>query len=77
LGACNPELAHRTLQKEPQIGLLLPCNVVVRVDRGAVRIGFMDPTAVLGLIDRPGVRPVAADIKQRLQRVSRAVAAIV
>lgn len=75
LGACNPRLAQRVLEVEPQIGLLLPCNVVVREDRGTVRIEFMDPTSVLALVDRPEVAPVAAEVKERLQRVCRAVGA--
>ncbi len=73
LGACNPQLAHRVLQIDPQVGLLLPCNVVVREDQGAVRVEFMDPDAVLELTDHAGVREVAAQVKERLQRVCAAV----
>lgn len=73
LGACNPPLAHRVLQIEPQIGLLLPCNVVVREDAGAVRVEFMDPAAVLELIDRPGIAEIAGEVRQRLQRVCAAL----
>lgn len=74
LGACNPPLAHQALQAEPAIGLLLPCNVVVRQDEaGQVRVEFMDPQAVLELVDNPQVAGVASEVKQRLQRVMDAV----
>lgn len=74
LGACNPPLAHQALQAEPAIGLLLPCNVVVRQDEaGQVRVEFMDPQAVLELVENPQVASVAGEVKQRLQRVMDAV----
>jgi uncharacterized protein (DUF302 family) len=74
LGACNPPLAHRALTAEPSIGLLLPCNVVVRQDAaGKVQVEFMDPDAVLNLVDRPEVVPLAAEVKSRLQRVLAAI----
>jgi len=70
LGACNPEFAARALEMEPQIGALLPCNVVVRQDAGAKTVvEFMDPDAVLGLVGRPEVAPIAAEVRTRLQRV--------
>ena len=70
LGACNPSLAHQALEADPEIGLLLPCNVVVREnDAGSITVSFMDPAAVLGLVDRDDIAELAADVRARLQRV--------
>ncbi|MCX8004118.1 MAG: DUF302 domain-containing protein [Burkholderiaceae bacterium] len=74
LGACNPSFAQRALAIEPEIGLLLPCNVVVRQDAaGAVRVEFMDPDAVLKLVDKPAIAEVAREVRARLQRVLAAL----
>ncbi|SRR6266571_1604266 len=74
LGACNPQFAYRALQAEPQIGALLPCNVVVRVDdRGKTVVEIMDPQAVLQLVGRPEIGAIAVEVRSRLSRVLQAL----
>lgn len=74
LGACNPVLAHQAISAIPDIGLLLPCNVLVREDAsGKVNVSFMDPASVLGLVDDPAVIPLAAEVKAKLVRVLNAL----
>lgn len=70
LGACNPPLANQAIEADPDIGLLLPCNVVIREEEdGSVRIAFMDPSAVLKLVERDNVDKLADEVRSRLLRV--------
>lgn len=75
LGACNPPLAHQALTAERDIGLLLPCNVVVyagdQPDQSVV--AALDPEAMLGLTGRADIKPLAADVKARMRRVLAAL----
>ncbi len=74
LGACNPTLAHQAITAVPDIGLLLPCNVLVRQDEtGTVNVSFMDPAAVMGLVDNEDVLPLAAAVREKLDRVMSAL----
>lgn len=72
LGACNPQLAHRALEINPNIGLLLPCNVVVSEENdGSVLVSFMDPLAVMGLVNKPEIMEIAQDAYDRLKRIQK------
>jgi len=74
LGACNPALAYQAISAVSDIGLLLPCNVLVHEDAdGKVHVDFMDPVSVLSLVNDPGVTPLASQVKERLQRVLAAL----
>jgi uncharacterized protein (DUF302 family) len=67
LGACNPPLAHRGLGIEPDLGVLLPCNVVVRADSDAVRVSAMEPDAAMRLAGNPELAPLAAEARRRIE----------
>jgi uncharacterized protein (DUF302 family) len=68
LGACNPNLAKRGLDHEPDLGVLLPCNVVVRQHQGETRVAAMEPLSAMNLADNPDLQPIAEEARQRLQR---------
>lgn len=70
LGACNPGLANQAIDAEPDVGLLLPCNVVIREDEsGAIVVGFMDPTTILGLADNAALTELGAQVREKMLRV--------
>ncbi len=74
LGTCNPHFAHQALQVDPDIGALLPCNVVVREEPDAtVHVVFMDPQAVLGMVARPEIENLGREVRSRLQRVAESL----
>jgi uncharacterized protein (DUF302 family) len=76
LGACNPVLAHRALEQEPEIGLLLPCNVVVRAVEGGCRVEIADPKAMLGIVGNEQLDAIAEEAKERLLRVIAALESV-
>ena len=69
LGACNPPLAHQALEVEPELGVLLPCNVVVYRTSGRTRVSAVAAGQMLGMVGNPGLEPVAAEVGARLTRV--------
>ncbi len=74
LGACNPQLAHQALEADPDIGLLLPCNVIVREEAdGSTTVGFIEPAVMLGVTGRSDLVPLADEVKSRLERVRDAL----
>lgn len=74
LGACNPQLASGALEMDPEIGALLPCNVVVREnDKGSVTVTFMDPQAIIGLAGNAALTELASEVRSRLIRVQKAL----
>jgi uncharacterized protein (DUF302 family) len=75
LGACNPPLAHQALQAEPDVGLLLPCNVVVRaLSDGRTLVEALDPVKQLAVADAPALTTLAEDVRERMRRVIAALA---
>jgi uncharacterized protein (DUF302 family) len=73
LGACNPPFAHKAIQAEQEIGLLLPCNVIVYEKENAVHVAAFDPHLMSAMIDNPSLKPIADEVRTRLQRVMAAL----
>jgi uncharacterized protein (DUF302 family) len=73
LGACNPPFAYRALQTEEQIGLLLPCNVVVYEKHGRTTVGVFDPMMMVSIIENEKIEPIAREVREKLERVLAAV----
>jgi uncharacterized protein (DUF302 family) len=68
LGACNPQLANQAIQAEPEIGLLLPCNVIVYEQEGSTHVAAMDPAAAMGIVGNAALDPVGTEARERLSR---------
>jgi len=73
LGACNPPLAHHALNTELEIGLLLPCNVIVYEENGGSVVSIVDPILMLGMVENPELESVASEARTRLVRVIEAL----
>ena len=73
LGACNPPYAHKALLADYQIGLLLPCNIIVYEKDGKTNLSIFDPMIMMKIMDDESMRPITGEIKQKLERVLRAV----
>ena len=73
LGACNPPIAHRALQEEEDLGLLLPCNVVVYEKDNKTRVSIFDPMVMTWIMENDNMKPIATEVQEKLQRVLRAI----
>lgn len=73
LGACNPPFALQALTAEEQLGLLLPCNVIVYEKAGTTRVGFFDPMVMASLVGNPQMKPIAEEVERKLRRVMAAL----
>jgi uncharacterized protein (DUF302 family) len=73
LGACNPNLAYKALQAEEELGLLLPCNILVYEKEQETVVSIFDPTIMTKIIDNDSLMPVAVEVKRRMEKVLKAV----
>jgi len=73
LGACNPHFANKALQVEQEIGLLLPCNILVYEQNGSVIVSAFDPGAMEKIVSNPAIQPLSDEVRQKLQRVIAAL----
>ena len=73
LGACNPPIAHRALLEEEDLGLLLPCNVIVYEKDGKTRVSIFDPMVMTWIMENDNMKPIATEVQEKLQRVLKAV----
>ena len=73
LGACNPPIAHKALQEEEELGLLLPCNVIVYEKDNKTRVSIFDPMVMTWILENDNMKPIATEVQERLQRVLKAI----
>ena len=73
LGACNPPIAHKALQTEEELGLLLPCNVIVYEKDDKTRVSIFDPMVMTWILENDLMKPIATEVQERLQRVLKAI----
>lgn len=73
LGACNPPIAHKALLEEEELGLLLPCNIIVYEKNDKTVVSVFDPLVMTKVIDNEKIKPVASQVKEKLERVLKAV----
>ena len=73
LGACNPPIAHKALQEEEELGLLLPCNVIVYEKDDKTRVSIFDPMVMTWIVENDQMKPIATEVQEKLQRVLKAI----
>lgn len=73
LGACNPPIAHRALQEEEELGLLLPCNVIVYEKDDKTRVSIFDPMVMTWIVENDQMKSIATEVQEKLQRVLKAI----